>query len=76
MLIPLANKVSDIVKPFRGWARVLVLASLALLLLVVSLFIRRMLQEYAEGRALTSAIASENGRTGQLAAAAKAAPQA
>ena len=63
MLIPLANKLPDIVKPFRGWGRVLVLTSLAALLLVFSLFIRRMLQEYAEGRAHTSAIASQNGRT-------------
>lgn len=76
MLIPLAHKSPDILKPFRGWGHVLVLASLAVLILVLSLFIRSMVREYAEDRAHTSAIASKNGRPGQLTAALKAAPQA
>jgi hypothetical protein len=44
MLMPLAHKSPGIVKPFRGWGRVLVLASVAILLVVFSLFIRSMLR--------------------------------
>jgi hypothetical protein len=69
MLIPLAHKSPGILKPFRGWGHVLVLASVAVLSLVFGLFIRSMLREYAEDRAHTSAIASKSGRTGQLTAA-------
>lgn len=76
MLIPLADKSPGILKPFRGWGQVLVLASLAVLILVFSLFVRSMLREYAEDRAHTSAMASKNGRTGQPTAVLKAAPQA
>ena len=60
MLIPLAHKSPCILRPFRGWGHVLVLASLAVLILVFSLFVRSMVREYAEDRAHTSAIASEN----------------
>lgn len=76
MLFPLAHKSPGILRPFRGWGQVLVLASLAVLTLVFSLFIRSMVREYTEDRVHTSAIASKNGRTGPLTAAHKAAPQA
>lgn len=62
MFIPLAHKSPDVVKRFRGWGAMLVLASLAVLILVLSLFVRWVLQEYAEDRAHTSAIVSENWR--------------
>jgi hypothetical protein len=45
MLIPLAHKSPGILKRFRGWGHVLVLASLGVLILVFSLFIRAMLRE-------------------------------
>lgn len=55
MLITLAHKSPGILTPFRGWGQVLVLASLAILILVFSLFVRSMVREYADDRAHTSA---------------------
>lgn len=76
MLIRLASKSPGIIKPFRGWGQVLVLSSLAVLIVVFSLFIRSMVRESAGDRAHTAAIASTNGLTGQLGAALEPDPRA